>query len=138
MATDMRIIQAIKENTPNIVATTIDLNQAAATYTLFTGTAASVLLSKLVIRMPNVDISGGALTSISIHTDDVTPAVIISVADGDLANLTHEATISWNGALLIPVGTIIQLTIAGGAGGTACACDVIAESSMVSDAGYLA
>ena len=138
MATDMRIIQAIKRNTPQIVATTIDLNQAAATYTLFTGSAASVLLNKLVIRVPNVDISLGSLTSISIQTDDVTPAVIISASDGVLANLTHEASISWNGALLIPVGTLIQLTIAGGVGGTACVCDVIAESTMVSDAGYLA
>lgn len=137
MASDMQILRLINESTPKITATTIDLNQAAATYTLFTGSAASVLLNKLVIRMPNVDISGGALTSISIQTDDVTPAVIMSVANGDLANLTHEATISWTGALLIPVGTLIQLTIAGGVCGTACACDVVVESRIIAGAGYL-
>lgn len=127
-----------QRNIPQIAATTIDLNQAAATYTLFTGTTNSVLLEKLALRMPNVDISGGALTSISIHTDDVTPAVMVSTAIGDLVNLTEEASITWTGSLLIPVGTIIQLTIAGGAGGAACSCDVVAESRAVADMGYLA
>jgi hypothetical protein len=82
-----------------MAATTIELNQVAATYTLFTGTTQAVVLEKLVFRLPNVDISGGSLTSISIQTDDVTPAVIISSADGVLANLTHEASITWTGTL---------------------------------------
>ena len=122
----------------NIVPTTIDLNQAAATYTLLTGTTQAVVLEKLTFRMPNVDISGGALTSISIHTDDVTPAVIFNTTDGVLANLTEEASLTWTGALHIPVGTILQLTIAGGAGGTACVCDVIAQSRCVVAGGILA
>ena len=122
----------------NIVPTTIDLNQAAATYTLLTGTTQAVVLEKLTFRMPNVDISGGALTSISIHTDDVTPAVIFNTTDGGLANLTEEASLTWTGALHIPVGTILQLTIAGGAGGTACVCDVIAQSRCVVAGGILA
>ena len=110
-----------------VVSTAIDLNQAAATYTLLTGTTQAVTLEKLTFRVPNVDISGGALTSISIHTDDVTPAVIFNVADGDLANLTQEASLGWIGAIPIPVGTIIQLTIAGGAGGAACVCDITTQ-----------
>jgi len=122
----------------NIVPTTIDLNQAAATYTLLTGTTQAIVLEKLTFRMPNIDISGGALTSISIHTDDVTPAVLIDTTDGILANLTEEASLTWTGALHIPVGTIIQLTIAGGAGGTACVCDVIAQSRCVVAGGILA
>lgn len=138
MANDMRTMQLIKERSAQITPTTIDLNQAAATYTLLTGTANSVLLEKLAFRVPNVDISGGALTSISIQTDDVTPSVIISAADGVLANLTHEAGISWTGAIIIPVGTLIQLTIAGGATAIACSCDVVAESKSITDAGYLA
>ena len=120
-----------------IAATTISLNQGVAAYTLFTGTTQAVVLEKLVFRMPNVDISGGALTSILIQTDDVTPAVIISAADGVLANLTEEATLSWTGAILIPVGTLIQLTIAGGLSG-ACTCDVVAESRAVVNLGHLA
>jgi len=119
-------------------ATTISLNQAAATYTLFTGTTQAVKLKSLDIRMPNVDISLGGLTSILIQTDDVTPAVIISVADGDLANLTEEANLSWTGDILIPVGTRIQLTIAGAATGVACTCDVVAESRAVVNLGHLA
>ena len=118
-------------------ATTIDLNLGAATYTLFTGTTQAVVLESLVIRMPDVDISLGALTSISIQTDDVTPAVIISATDGALANLTGEATISWRGDILIPVGTLVQLTIAGGAAG-ACTCDVVAKSRAVVNLGHLA
>ena len=121
-----------------VAAATIDLNQAAATYTLLTGTTQAVVLEKLVFRMPNVDISGGALTSISIQTDDTTPAVMINTSDGALANLTQEATISWTGAILIPVGTLIQLTIAGGASGVACSCDVMAESRAAVNLGYLA
>lgn len=120
-------ISATSAGTLQVVSATIDLNQAAATYTLLTGTTQAVTLEKLTLRVPNVDISGGALTSISIHTDDVTPAVIFSVADGDLANLTQEANLGWTGALSIPVGTIIQLTIAGGAGGAACVCDVVTQ-----------
>ena len=110
-----------------VKTTTIDLNQAAATYTLLTGTTQAITLEKLTFRVPNVDISGGALTSISIHTDDVTPAVIFNVADGNLANLTQEASLGWTGAIPIPIGTIIQLTIAGGAGGVACVCDIATQ-----------
>ena len=120
-------ISATAAGTLQTITTTIDLNQAAATYTLLTGTTQAVTLEKLTFRVPNVDISGGALTSISIHTDDVTSAVIFNIADGDLANLTQEASLGWTGALPIPVGTIIQLTIAGGAGGAACVCNVVAQ-----------
>jgi len=35
---DMQTLLLINKRTTQIVATTIDLNQAAATYTLFTGT----------------------------------------------------------------------------------------------------
>ena len=138
MAADMQILQLIKESTPKIAATTIDLDQAAATYTLFTGTTSSVLLEKLVFRMPDVDISLGGLTSISIQTDDATPAVIISAADGVLANLTEEATISWTGAIIIPAATLIQLTIAGAATAVTCVCDVVVEAKSITDTGYLA
>ena len=133
-------INAVNRSAGNLqpTATTIDLNQAAATYTLFTGTTQAVKLKSLAIRTPNVSIAAGALTSISIQTDDVTPAVIISAADGAIGNLTEEANLPWTGDLLIPVGTLVQLTIAGGAGGTACVCDVVAESRAVVNGGYLA
>ena len=120
-----------------IAATTIDLNQIAATYPLLTGTAQAVILESLNIKMPNI-VAGGALTSISIQTDDVTPGVIISAAQGAVANLTAEADLSWIGSLYITVGTIITLTIAGGAHGVAYVCNVTAKYRAVVDGGNLA
>jgi len=119
-----------------IKATTIDLNQVAATYPLFTGTAQAVILESLNIKMPNI-VAGGALTSISIQTDDVTPGVIISAAQGAVANLTAEADLSWTGSLYITVATIITLTIAGGAHGVAYVCKVTAKSRAVVAGGNL-
>ncbi|GAI97664.1 unnamed protein product, partial [marine sediment metagenome] len=122
-----------------IVHTTIDLNQAEGTYDLFTGTTQDVVVEKLVIRMPNAA-AGGALTSISIQTDDTTPQVFISSTNGAIANLTAEAQLAWTGAILIDAGTEakIQLTIAGGAHGSEYICDVIAEYRAVVSGGYLA
>jgi hypothetical protein len=121
-----------------IAHTTIDLNQAAANYNLFTGTTQDVVLERLALRMPNVNIAGGALTSISIQTDDVTPQVLISAVTGALANLTQEAQVIWLGVCIIHVATIIQLTIAGGAAGVACVCDIVAEYRAVVAGGTLA
>lgn len=120
-----------------IAPTTIDLNQGIGSYDLFTGTAQVVILESLNIKMPNI-VCGGALTSISIQTDDVTPGVIISAADGAVANLTAEADLGWTGTLYITVGTKIQLTIAGGAHGVAYVCQVTAKCRAVVAGGYLA
>ena len=122
-----------------IAATTIDLNQVAATYDLFTGTTQDVVVEKLVIRMP-AEAAGGAITSISVQTDDATPQVFIDTTAGDVGNLTSEAQIPWTGATLIDAGTgaKIQLTIAGGAHGSEYICDVIAECRAVVAGGYLA
>ena len=120
-----------------IKATTIDLNQVAATYPLFTGTAQAVILESLNIKMPNLA-AGGALTSISIQTDDVTPGVIISVAQGAVANLTAEADLSWTGSLYITVATIITLTIAEKAHGAAYVCNIACCYRAVVSGGNLA
>ena len=107
--------------------TTIDLNQAAATYTLFTVNAQDVVVEALVFRCPAAA-AGGALTSISIQTDDATPQIFITAAQGAVANLTSEAQLAWTGAIMLDLGSAarIQLTIAGGATGVAYVCDVIA------------
>ncbi|KKN52946.1 hypothetical protein LCGC14_0607470 [marine sediment metagenome] len=120
-----------------IAATTIDLNQAAASYDLFTGTTQVVILESLNIKMPT-GAAGGALTSISIQTDDVTPGVIISAAAGAVANLTSEADLGWTGALYITVGTKIRLTIGGGAHGAGYVCNVTAKYRAVVSGGNLA
>ena len=122
-----------------IKAATIDLNQAANTYDLFTGTAQAVILESLIIRLPNVDVSNdGTITSISIQTDDVTAGVIINSTDGAIANLTAEAQLGWSGQIYITVGTKIRLTIAGGAADAATVCNVTAKCRAVVAGGNLA
>ena len=141
---EQAIINAINEATligkSQIAPTTIDLDQAAATYDLFTGTTQDVIVEGLVIRTPNI-VCGGALTSIYIQTDDATPQIFITAVEGAVANLTAEAQLSWapaSGIALIKVGKKIQLTIAGGAHGVAYVCDVVARCRSVVSGGYLA
>ena len=139
-------IKQIVTNTEAIVAAlgsgtcaaaTIDLNQVAASYDLFTGTTEAVVLESLVIRMP-AEACGGALTSISIQTDDATPQELINATNGAVANLTSEAQLAWTGAVYIAVGTKIQLSIGGGAHGSEYLCDVVAVYRAVVGGGELA
>jgi len=111
-----------------VATTTEDLNQAAASYTLFTGTTADVILESLTLRNANVDCSddSGGFTGISIQTDDTTATTFISQASGVKANLTAEAQISWTGAALIKTGTIVTLTIYGAAADATCSPDIVA------------
>lgn len=122
-----------------IAKTTEDLDQVAGTYDLFTGTTQDVLLESLLIRMPNI-VAGGAITSISIQADDTTPQVLISAADGAVANLTAEVQLAWQNycaPVLIKVGTKIQLTIAGGAHGSSYVCEVIVKVRAITSGGHL-
>ena len=123
-----------------IKTTTIDLAQAAASYDLFTGTTQSVLLERLVIRLPNVDVSDDAtITSISIQTDDTTAQTLISSSAGAKANLTAEAQLASDiKGVIIKTGTKIQLTIAGGAADATTTCDVVAAYRALATGGYLA
>ncbi|MBA7580617.1 hypothetical protein ES708_22510 [subsurface metagenome] len=122
-----------------VAATTIDLQQAAGTYDLFTGNTQDVVVERLLIRLPNVDVSDDVtITSISIQTNDTTPQVFISAADGAKVNLTAEAQLGYTGVVAVKVGKKIQLTIAGGAADEATVCDVIAECRAVVSGGYLA
>ena len=120
-----------------IAITTEDLNQAAAAYDLFTGTTKAVLLKSFSCKLPT-GAAGGSITSIAIATDDATPGVLVNVSAGDLANLTSEAELSWNGVMRIEVGTKIQLTIAGGAHGSEYITNIVAEYVAIEDTGYLA
>lgn len=120
-----------------VKSATISLNQAAGSYTLFTGTTQVVDLEKLVIQMP-VGAAGGALTSISIQTNDATPQPLITTIQGAVANLTSENQLTWTGICRIGVGKLIQLTIAGGAHGGAYTCLVDAQYRTVVSGGYLA
>jgi len=117
--------------------TTIDLNQAAGTYTLFTGVTQDVIAESLVINMPN-HAAGGALTGITIQTDDATPQVFIGAAQGLVANLTAEAQLAWTGAIRLIAGKLIRLTIVGGAEGAAHVCGVVISYRAIASGGYVA
>jgi hypothetical protein len=117
-------------------ATTIDLNQAAATYDLFTGATQAVIVESLVLRCPDAA-AGGALTSISIQTDDTTPTVLITAVQGAVVNLTAEYQLAWTGACYIATGKKIRLTIAGGATGAGYVCNVVASYRPVALGGSL-
>lgn len=127
-------------NDEQIKVATIDLDQVAGDYHLMIGAVSPSELTGLTLVCPNA-VAGGALTSISIQTDDATPQVIISAILGAVANLTAENQIGWvsnvNGAIIIGVGKHIDLTIAGGATGVAYVCDIYANYRPVTPGGSL-
>jgi len=129
----------IQSNQVKTASTTIDLNPVggAGTYDLFTGTAGAVELNSLIITMPNAA-ADGALTSISIQTNDATPQVLIDSTTGGVLNLAAEAQLAWQGRVRLGVGKKIQLTINGGAEGGAYVCNVDVEFKSLASAGYLA
>ena len=134
-----KIITSTAVGTLQIAATTEDLNQAASTYDLFTGTTQAVMLEKLVFALPNVNVADDVnITYITIQTDHATPQVIFNSTTGAKANLTAEAQLSWTGATYIPVGKKIQLTIAGGAADAATVCNITAQYRAVVAGGTLA
>ena len=125
--------------TLQIKATTVDLQQAAGSYTLFTGTTQPVMVEKLTLALPNVNVSDDAtITYITVQTDHATPQVIFNSTTGAKANLTAEQQLSWNGPpIYLPVGKVIQLTIAGGAADASTVCNVAAEYRAVAAGGTL-
>ena len=120
------------------VYTSIDLNQAASTYDLFTGTTAAIMIHHLSVYIP-VDITGSAtLTSISVVSNDVSPITFISTTTGAKANLTAGKLLQYDGNDTVANTKDIQLVIAGGAAGVSCVALVTVEYTPTSSAdGYL-
>ena len=118
------------------VKTTIDLYQVAESYDLFTGEAQDCALEGIMIKLPT-GAPGGTLASISIQTDDATPAVLISSTTGAVGNLTSEAVLAWTGLTHIAVGTKIQLTIETGASAASYVCKVTAFYRAITNGGRL-
>jgi len=120
-----------------IKATTHDLQQAAGTRDLVTGTTQDVVIESLVLRCP-VDCSDDApFTGISIQTDDTTMQVFIAQGDGVIANLTAQSQLAWTGAILLKAGKKIQLTIYDGAADDPTVCDIVIKYRAVASGGYL-
>lgn len=111
--------------------TTIDLNQAADDYDLFTvgGTDIPVSMCQvlefgLIIPADLTGTAAGSLTSISVQSTDTTPVELISSTAGAKANLAADAHLLYAGAGKVASAKKIQLTIAGGATAAAQVCNV--------------
>jgi hypothetical protein len=97
---------------------TANLAQAAGTYDLGTATGGDLLVDAYNVAI-FVTTAGATFTSVAIQTDQTTPAVFLTAAEGALANLTvnknliHAVTI---GSFLIKSGSKIRYTIVGATG----------------------
>ena len=130
---------AVDESHAFIAETTEDLQQAAATYDLFTATDGNVLVEKVVFTLPNVDCSDDAnITSISIVTDEGVPRTLVTTTQGAKANLVANASFSYSTPFTLPITKKIQLVIAGGASDAPTVCTCTAKYANIVPGGYLA
>jgi len=104
--------------------TTIDLDQVAASYTLFTAGTSNIEILHLAIIIPADLTEEENLTSISIQSTDSVPVVFISSTAGAVANLTKNKYLQYNDGEVVVGAKLIQLTIAGGATAAAQVCTV--------------
>ena len=114
--------------------TTINLNQVAGNYDLFTIGASDVRILELCIIIP-ADLTGdaaGSLESISIQSTDDTPVEFISAEQGAKANLSADAHLQYFGAETVAATKKIQLTIDGGATAADQNCHVFVKYAEVS------
>lgn len=118
-------------------ATTVDLQQAAGDYDLYTA-AGDVYISALSFTLPHVDCSDDAtITGITIQTDDLVPVEIISAAAGAVANLTADAEFNFATPFILADTQKIQLTIAGGAADAPTSCTVVVTFRPIDAGAYL-
>jgi hypothetical protein len=119
------------------VTRAININQAAAAYTLFTSTTQNNFIDFLGVYVP-VDVSTReTFTGISVQSTDGTPVVFISSTAGAKANLTAGAILTYRGPAIVASTRHIQLSVIGGATGVACACQVFVSYRPVVAGGYL-
>jgi hypothetical protein len=138
LAVKYRALEAgayLSEDRPQ--ATTVDLQQAAGDYDLYTA-AGDVYISALSFTLPHVDCSDDAtITGITIQTDDLVPVEIISAAAGAVANLTADAEFNFATPFILADTQKIQLTIAGGAADAPTSCTVVVTFRPIDAGAYL-
>ena len=119
---------------------TIELQQAANTYDLFTATGGSVYVEYFKITMPAApDVTNDVnITSIAVVTDTTTVITLLSAAAGAKANLIANTVFSYATPFALPVGKKIRLTIAGGAADASTVCITSCRYRSINPAGYLA
>lgn len=106
--------------------TTVDLNQAAGDYDLFTAGSYDIQVLEFGLIIP-ADLTGdaaGSLTAIRVQSTDTPPVELISATAGAKANLIADKHLLYTGAETIATTKKIQLTIVGGATTAAQVCNV--------------
>jgi hypothetical protein len=104
--------------------TTIDLNQAAGDYDLWTIGSDDIEVLEMGFITHN-DLSGEAtFTGITIQSTDASPVEFIGATAGAKANLTAGAHIMYDGAATVGNTKKIELTITGGATAAEQVCEV--------------
>ena len=95
---------------------TINLAQAASTYTLATCNAVGGVVIE-DIRL-YVTTAGATFTAVSIQTNDTTAVEFLSVSDGAVANLTvgKNITPSFAGPTYLHTSKLVRYTISGSTG----------------------
>lgn len=96
---------------------TANLAQAAGTYDLCTASG-DVLINEYDLAVL-CTVVGATFTSVSIQSDQTTPEVLLSSAEGAVANLTASKNIVRavaRGSFILRSGNKIQYTIAGSTG----------------------
>lgn len=123
------LIQAAQ---PQIFTTSLNLNQAAATYDIATASG-EVIIVGVALR---VGTAAGGLTSVSIQTNDTTPFEIMSAATGAIGNLTAQRTIitDWLQAnpWILSTGKKLQYTIVGAGNAGTIACSILFRQGALS------
>ena len=117
---------------------TLDLNTAVVGLNdLFTGTAQTVIIEKLIIKMPDV-VGAAPMTGITIQTDHTTPQQFITAAQGAVANMTAQNQFFSTDPISLEAGKKAQLTLAGGNHAAAYLCTIEALYRAVTSGGSLA
>lgn len=120
-------------------AMTVDLQQAAGDYTLYTATTGFVYVERFTLTLPNVNVSDDAtITSIHVDTDTSPAVMLISTTQGAKAQLTANKAFAYATPFTLDTGKIIKLTIAGGAADAATLCTVTCRYTPVVPGAYLA
>ena len=96
----------------------VNLNAGAGTADVFSvWKAHPIMIKSVTVRCPDAA-PGGTLASIAIHTNCTTPHYFITALQGNVVNLTAEATLTWEGSHIMEgvAGDGIQITRIGAAG----------------------
>lgn len=97
------------------VSAAVNCAQAAGTYTLLTAVGDVLIVENRYLQIT----AGATFTSLAIQTNDTTPAVILTAAEGAVANLTAQKNIvaaNTDQHYIVKSGKLIQMTLVGTTG----------------------